>query len=263
MTWSPDGVSVCLPALDEASTVGRIVTTIRSELMGPGGPVSEVVVVDDGSTDQTAGVARESGAVVVTSRGSAPGHPAGKGAAMAAGLEATTGAIVVYCDADVDDFSAHFVTRLLEPLSDPGVQMVKAFYRRPLGESPAGGGRVTELLARPLIRALLPHLQFVRQPLAGEIAVRRSALEQVEFEPGYAVDLALIIDLTDRYGVDALAQADLDVRHHRNRSLEQLSDQAEEILRMVLRRVGAGDVLENGRNGRTGQNGRTGLRAWG
>lgn len=254
MTWGPAGVSVCLPALDEAATVGRIVSTIRSELMGAGGPVTEVVVVDDGSTDQTAAVARESGAVVVTSAGSAPGRPAGKGAAMATGLDATQGEIVVYCDADVADFSAQFVTRLLEPLSDPGIQMVKAFYRRPLDQSPAGGGRVTELLARPLIRALLPHLEFVRQPLAGEIAVRRSALDQVEFELGYAVDLALVIDLTERYGVDALAQADLDVRHHRNRSLEQLSVQAEEILRMVLRRVGAGEVLDDGR-GR--------LRAWG
>ncbi len=180
-------------------------------------------MIDDGSSDGTADVARRAGAEVVPAAGSRAGHPAGKGAAMTSGRAATTGEIFVFCDADVDNFSAQFVTRLVEPMADPRVQFVKAFYRRPLEGSPAGGGRVTELLARPLIRALMPHLEFIRQPLAGEIAVRRTALEGIEFEPGYAVDLALVIDLTERYGVDAVAQADLEVRHHRNRNLEQLS----------------------------------------
>lgn len=230
-------VSVCLPALDEEATVGEIVSVIRRELMGVG-PVAELVVVDDGSTDRTGEVAAKAGARVVSSPGSAPGRPSGKGTAMAAGLRATTGPTVVFCDADVVNFSADFVTRLLEPLSDPGVVFVKAFYRRPFGDQPEGGGRVTELLARPVINTLFPHLAAIRQPLAGEIAARRTVLERIAFEPGYAVDLALVIDVAARWGVEAIAQADLAVRRHRNRTLDQLGAQATAILEMALGRAG-------------------------
>lgn len=230
-------VTVCLPARNEAATVGRIVRTIRRDLVDRG-IVDDVVVVDDGSTDDTAEISRAAGARVVTADGSEPGSSAGKGAAMRTGLAASQADVVVYCDADVRNFAAHFVTRLLEPLENPEVVFVKAYYDRPLHDDPHGGGRVTELVAKPLISLLFPQLASIRQPLAGECAGRREALEALEFAGGYAVDLALVIDLAERHGIEAIAQADLGVRVHRNRSLDQLSEQSRSIIAMVLGRAG-------------------------
>ena len=238
MAASPkNAVTVCLPARNEAATVGRIVRTIARDL-ADNGIVDEILVIDDGSTDRTAEVSRSAGARVVAADGSEPGVSAGKGAAMRTGLAASGGEVIVYCDADVRNFGAHFVTRLLEPLSDPGVAFVKAYYDRPLHDDPHGGGRVTELVAKPLVSLLFPHLAWIRQPLAGECAGRRDALENVEFASGYAVDLALVIDLAEEYGVASIAQADLGVRVHRNRELDQLSEQSRAIIAMVLDRAG-------------------------
>lgn len=217
--------------------MARIVRTIGRDLVDIG-VVDEILVVDDGSTDRTAEVSRLAGARVVAADGSEPGASAGKGAAMRTGLAASAGDLIVYCDADVRNFGAHFVSRMLEPFRDPDVVFVKAYYERPLHDDPHGGGRVTELVAKPLISLLFPHLASIRQPLAGECAGRRDALESLDFASGYAVDLALVIDLAEKYGATAIAQADLGVRVHRNRNLDQLSEQSRSIIAMVLDRAG-------------------------
>ena len=242
-------VTVCLPARDEAATVGRIVQSISRHLVDTG-VVHEILVIDDGSTDRTAEVSRSAGARVVAADGSEPGRSAGKGSAMRTGLAASSGDVVVYCDADVRNFGPHFVLKLLEPLADPEIGFVKAYYERPLHDDPHGGGRVTELVARPLISLLFPELNLIRQPLAGECAGRRDVLEGLEFASGYAVDLALVIDIAARHGVDAIAQADLGVRVHRNRTLDQLSEQSRSIIAMVLER--AGFTLHPGRGDSAG-----------
>ena len=158
---------------------------------------------------------------------------------MAAGLEASAGDLVVFLDADVENTSAAFVAGLLGPLLvEEDVALVKGYYTRPLHGSPTGGGRVTELMARPLVDVLFPHLEGVRQPLAGETAAPRSVLEKVDLAPGYGVELALLVDVAARYGVTSVAQVDLGVRVHRNRPIEELRPQAVDVLRAALERAG-------------------------
>ena len=231
-------VSVCLPARDEEATVGAIVATIGRQLCDRHGLVDEVVVVDDGSTDATAAAARRAGARVVDSGGD------GKGTAMQAGLAAAEGDLVVYCDADVRPFRAAFVVGLLGPLlTDDDIGFVKGFYQRPLDGRDGEGGRVTELVAKPLLRVLAPALAGFTQPLAGECAARRDVLEQVPFVQGYGVDIALLIDVARRFGLTSMTQVDLGHRAHRNRPLSQLGPQAEAILRTVLARSGLGEPV--------------------
>ena len=223
-------VAVVLPARNEVETVGPIVHAIRRDLPDL---VDDVVVVDDGSVDGTAEAAEAAGARVV---GSAGGP--GKGQAMKAGLEATSADIVVYCDADLYEFESHFISRLVEPLQQrPEVQFVKAVYRRPLGDRPDEGGRVTELVARPLLSLLFPELEHIVQPLGGEYAGRRQVFEAVPFDDGYGVDVGLLIDVAERFGVSAIAQVDLGVRLHRNRPLRQLVPQARAVMAAVLARA--------------------------
>jgi glucosyl-3-phosphoglycerate synthase len=225
-------VSVCIPARDEADTVAGVVGPVVEATAGPDPLVDEVVVVDDGSLDATGAVAEALGARVVRR----DGRP-GKGAAMAAALRAATGDIVVFVDADVRNFGLHFVTGLLEPLlADPTVVLVKGTYRRPVYDG-AGGGRVTELLARPLLRRLFPELAFLRQPLAGEVAIRREALAGLVLEPGYGVEIGMLLDVARRFGPAAVAEADLGERVHRNRPLDELAVQADEVLAAVLART--------------------------
>ena len=234
-------ISVCLPARDEEATVGQIVANIRRNLVTAVPLVDEVVVMDDGSTDATAEVARWEGARVLAVDEVLPevAGGTGKGNALWTSLYACDGDIVCWVDADIRNFGAHFVTRLVAPLlTDPAVGFVKGYYRRPLLGEPTGGGRVTELMARPVISALFPHLAHFVQPLAGEYAGRRELLETVPFVEGYGVEIGLLIDLTARFGSAALAQVDLDVREHRNRSLDELSPQAMAVLVTGLRRAG-------------------------
>jgi glucosyl-3-phosphoglycerate synthase len=234
-------VSVCLPARDEEATIGAIVEEIRARHGGPDGLVDEIVVVDDGSLDGTGAVARVAGARVVSEREILPeaGPGSGKGNALWKSLHECTGDLVCWIDADLRNFEAHFVTRLLEPLlTQPDICFVKAYYHRSYEGSPTGGGRVTELVARPVLSLLFPKLADIVQPLGGEYAGRRDALEVLPFVEGWGVELGLLIDIVDRFGRDAVAQVDLGVREHRNRPLAELGPQALAILATGLRRAG-------------------------
>lgn len=233
-------ISVCIPARNEESTVGHVVRTIVRELVEVAGLVDEVLVIDDGSTDATSQEARRAGALVVAANDILPecGPGTGKGEALWKSLAASDGDIVVWCDADIRNFSSSFVTGLIGPLlTYDSIDFVKGFYDRPIEGSPHSGGRVTELVARPLIALYFPHLASYVQPLAGEYAGRRSLLEQVPFAQGYGVDLGLLIDISVEAGHDAMAQVDLGERIHRNRPLDELSPQSLSIMRAVLERA--------------------------
>jgi glucosyl-3-phosphoglycerate synthase len=234
-------VSVCLPARDEEGTVGQIVGIVRRRLVDRTHLVDEIVVMDDGSTDHTAEAAEEEGANVYRVADVLPSMPAGsgKGNALWLSLYVTEGDIVVWIDADVRNFRPHFVTRLLEPLlTQPEIALAKAYYRRPLHGARTGGGRVTELVARPLLSTLFPHLTNIVQPLSGEYAGRRAVLETLPFVEGWGVEIGLLIDVAARFGGTAIAQRDLGVREHRNRPLDELSPQAMAVLATCLRRAG-------------------------
>jgi glucosyl-3-phosphoglycerate synthase len=234
-------VSVCLPARDEAATVGATVDTIRAELMAGDPVVDELIVMDDGSSDETAAIAEAAGATVVTAAEVLPeyGTEHGKGQAMWRSVHVASGDVIVFCDADIQDFEASFVLGLLGPLlTRDDVTFVKGYYDRPLDGRPGEGGRVTELMARPLISVFFPHLAGVNQPLAGECAARRDILESIPFAGGYGVDLGLLIDVSERFGTAGLVQCDLGERVHRNRPLADLGVQALAILQMALVRAG-------------------------
>lgn len=235
-------VSVVLPALDEEETVGDVVASVRPLV---GTLVDELVVADSGSTDATVKVAAEAGARVVHREDVLPHlEPLpGKGEVLWRSLAATAGDLVVFLDSDLVDPDPGFVPALLGPLLlTEGVHLVKGFYRRPLrlesAEAGTGGGRVTELLARPVLSALRPALSSVVQPLGGEYAATREFLESVPFAAGYGVEIGLLLDAEARYGMDGLAQVNLGVRKHRNRSLLQLGVMARQILGTALARCG-------------------------
>jgi len=236
-------VSVCIPARNEESTVGQIVERIRTKLVEGHGLVDEIVVVDDHSTDRTAEVAANEGAIIVdastTLADYGPGH--GKGEALWKSLFASTGDIVVWCDADVRDFNTWFVSGLLGPLlSSPDIGFVKGFYERPVDGQVRGGGRVTELVARPLLTMCFPELGDIVQPLSGEYGGRRSVLEAVPFVEGYGVDIAMLIDIATKFGASSITQVDLGERIHRNRPLHELSPMAAQVMQAALRRTGTG-----------------------
>ena len=233
-------ISVCLPARDEAATIGAIVASVRASLQDAIGLVDEILVVDDHSTDRTAEVAEAAGARVVAVDDVLPelGSGEGKGEALWKSVAAATGDLIVWCDADITDFGPRFVIGLVGPLlTRPEIDFVKGFYDRPVGTSAHGGGRVTELMARPAISLLFPHLSSIVQPLAGEYAGRRCLLEQLPFVQGYGVDLGLLVDIADGSGTEVIAQVDLGTRRHRNRTLDELGPQALAVLQTALRRA--------------------------
>jgi glucosyl-3-phosphoglycerate synthase len=237
-------VSVVIPARDEEATVGQVAGTLRQRLMDRIGLVDEVLVVDADSTDATGEVAARAGVRVVRQSEVLPeaGTAPGKGEALWKGLAAAAGDLVVFIDADLHDVDPRFVVGLLGPLlSDPTVGFTKATYDRPFrveGELQAtGGGRVTELLARPLLATFWPELAWLAQPLSGEYAGRRELLESLPFVRGYGVELAMLVDLVERVGVETIAQVDLGRRVHEHQSLTALSRMASEILHVALDRL--------------------------
>ncbi|MEU2548416.1 glucosyl-3-phosphoglycerate synthase [Streptomyces roseolus] len=240
-------VSVVLPALNEEATVGDIVGVIRRELMTEAVPlVDELVVIDSGSTDRTAEVAAAAGARVVARDAILPRIPAvpGKGEVLWRSLMVTGGEVVCFVDADLKDFSADFVTGIVGPLlTDPDVDFVKAMYDRPFGDTPGQGGRVTELVARPLLNLHWPRLAGFVQPLGGEYAARRSLLERLPFPVGYGVELGLLVDALHTVGLDALAQVDVGVRKHRHQDGQALGRMAAAIYRTAQLRLSRGHLV--------------------
>ncbi|MGW6358797.1 glucosyl-3-phosphoglycerate synthase [Streptomyces sp. NPDC055092] len=244
---SGTSVSVVLPALNEEETVGEIVAEIRRALMTERVPlVDELVVIDSGSTDRTAEVARAAGARVVHRDAILPRIPAvpGKGEVLWRSLLVTGGDIVCFVDADLKEFSADFVSGIVGPLlTDPGVDFVKAMYDRPLGSAAGQGGRVTELVARPVLNLHWPLLAGFVQPLGGEYAARRALLERLPFPVGYGVELGLLVDALHTVGLDALGQVDVGVRKHRHQDGQALGRMAAAIYRTAQLRLARGHLV--------------------
>ncbi|MFC7892367.1 glucosyl-3-phosphoglycerate synthase [Streptomyces sp. NPDC057381] len=239
-------VSVVLPALDEEATVGDIVSVIRRELMERVPLVDELVVVDSGSRDRTSEVAAAAGARVVHRDAILPRIPAvpGKGEVLWRSLLVTGGDIVCFVDADLREFRADFVSGIVGPLlTDPDVHLVKAMYDRPLDAAPGQGGRVTELMARPLLNMHWPRLAGFVQPLGGEYAARRSLLEQLPFPVGYGVELGMLVDALHLVGLDALAQVDVGVRRHRHQDGRALGRMSAAIYRTAQLRLARGHLV--------------------
>jgi glucosyl-3-phosphoglycerate synthase len=243
-------VSVCIPALNEEATIGPIVERIHRELTEEVALVDELVVIDSASADGTRLAAEAGGAVVRQDREILPDlEPlGGKGEAMWKSLFVLRGDLILWLDADIRNFDPRFVYGPLGPLlTQPDVGYVKSFYRRPIGngsETTLEGGRVTELVARPILNMFWPHLAGLVQPLSGEYAGRRSLLEQVPFCTGYGIETGLLIDIADRFGTDSIAQVDLEERVHRNRPIGDLSRMAFAVLHTAMRRLAREGRLE-------------------
>jgi len=237
-----DTVTVCVPARECAETIGSIVECLVG--LQRQNVIDAVLVVDAGSLDGTAEVAARAGAEVQQEAALLPefGPPLGKGDAMWRALSVIGTGLVAFVDADSEEFGEHFVCGQLGPLvCMPDIDFVKGFYRRPFKSEgvamPEGGGRVTELMARPLLNMYWPELAGFQQPLAGEMAGRRDLLERVPFACGYSIETALLIDVYKAVGLDAMAQVDLDVRQNRHQPLAKLGPMAYAVLAAAATRL--------------------------
>jgi len=236
-------ISVCVPTRETAATIAATVRQLTS--LREAGLIDQVLVVDADSADGTATIARSAGAEVFQEAELLPeaGPVEGKGDAMWRALSVASGEIVVYLDGDVKDFGAHYVTGLLGPLlQSPQVEFVKGFYRRPLAieemEIEDGGGRVTELSARPLLELLAPELAQFRQPLAGECAGRRSLLTAIPYFTGYGVEIAMLVDAWRQIGIERMAQVDLGSKRNSHQSLAALAEMSREVIEALAARLG-------------------------
>lgn len=238
-------ISIALPSLNEAATVGTVIQTLKTAFMEQTQLVDEIVLIDSHSTDETVSIAQSLGIPtyihqqILTDQ---VGTYHGKGEALWKSLYVTKGDIIVWIDTDITNIHPRFIYGLLGPLlKHPRIHYVKGFYARPIqvdGKLQAfGGGRVTELVARPLLNLFYPELSGIVQPLSGEYAGRRSVLEQLPFFSGYGVETGLLLDLHERYGLDAIAQVDLELRVHHNQPLVNLSKMSFTILQVFIARI--------------------------
>lgn len=234
-------ISVCIPTLNEADTIGSIVSMVRAELAGL---VDEILVIDSDSTDSTREIAAAAGATVYRSAEILPDQAGsiGKGENLWKALHVACGDLICYIDGDISSFHSGFITGLIGPLLNHSeIDYVKAYYERPLAYGDefhsTGGGRVSEILIRPLISLFYPELGFILQPLSGEYAARRSTLESLAFPTGYGVEIAHLIDLARDGKIHRIAQTDLVKRIHRNRDDDELGSMAFALLHVVFRRL--------------------------
>ena len=244
-------ISLCIPTLNEEKTIGKEVVIFRSELMERYPLIDEFAVIDSGSTDSTREIAASFGADVYLASDILPhlGDKKGKGENLWKAVYQLKGDIICYVDADISNIHPRFVYGLVAPLIHrPNVHYVKAFYDRPLAYStgirPSGGGRVTEILVRPLFSLFFPELTALVQPLSGEYAVRRNVLENIPFPVGYGVETSHLLDVYHRWGLEAFAQTDLDQRIHRNQDTRSLGKMSFGILQTFLNRLEAYDTIK-------------------
>jgi len=237
-------ISLCIPTLNEEKTIGTIVETLKSALMDHHVLLDEIVVIDSGSTDNTKQVAITAGAQFYLAEDVRPdlGNHQGKGENLWKALHQLKGDIICYIDGDIANIHPRFVYGLVAPLlHDPEVQYTKACYERPLTHSnittPNGGGRVTEILIRPLFSLFYPELTAFMQPLSGEYAARRDLLTSIPFPSGYGVESCHLIDIYEQHGLSAFAQTDLDQRVHRNQSTQALGRMSFNILQCIAKRL--------------------------
>lgn len=245
-------ISLCIPTLNEEATIGKEIVVFKSELITRYPLIDEFAVIDSGSTDKTREVSASFGADVYLSRDILPdlGEKRGKGENLWKAVYQLTGDIIVYIDADIKNIHPRFVYGLVAPLIyRPEIKYVKAFYERPLafsqGIRPSGGGRVTEILIRPLFSLFFPELTGMIQPLSGEYAVRRDVLEAIPFPIGYGVETSHLIDVYQKWGLDAFGQTDLDQRVHRNQSTRDLAKMAFGIQHTFLLRLKALGIFKD------------------
>jgi len=245
-------ISLCIPTLNEEKTIGKEIVIFKSELMQRYPLLDEITVIDSDSSDQTREVASAFGAQVFLSKDILDkyGEKRGKGENLWKAIYQCEGDLLVYIDADIKNIHPRFVYGLVAPLIyRPEIHYVKAFYDRPLassqGSRPSGGGRVTEILIRPLFSLFFPELLALIQPLSGEYAVRREVLDKIPFPIGYGVETSHLIDVYHRWGLQAIAQTDLDRRVHRNQHTRDLGKMAFGILQTFLKRLEALGILSN------------------
>ncbi|TET49770.1 MAG: glucosyl-3-phosphoglycerate synthase [Actinomycetota bacterium] len=236
-------ISLCFPTLNEAQTIGKILDIVRNSIYEPG-LVDEVVVIDSNSMDRTVSIVRSAGFKVLQHQDILPGcgRFEGKGDALWKSLAVLKGDIIIWCDSDIMNFKPRFIYGILGPLLiDDRISYVKGFYRRPLkidsSYLKSEGGRVTELLVRPLLNLFYPELSKVFQPLSGEYAGRREILESIPFSTGYGVEVGMLIEIYERFGLDVIAQVNLRRRVHRNHPISTLSKMSFGILQTLIRKL--------------------------